>query len=91
VALAATDRKDYAGAAASLRRAVAADPAAFESAVASDRTLSQRVNAAMNVYQNPPRKAVGDADAKFMVAAFEQRQGRPGGRPGGRAVGDRGR
>lgn len=68
----ATDRGDYGGAVTGLRRAVAADPAAFcgASVFTGDRDLAQRVSAAAVVYQNPPRGAVSDADSRFMVAAL---------------------
>jgi hypothetical protein len=80
-ALAATERRDYPGAVSAMRQAVESSPGAFAGSpplAAADPALSQRLGAALAVYGNPPRKAVGEADARFMVAALSGAAGRRG-------------
>lgn len=76
-ALSATARSNFGTAVNALRRAAMNNPDAvvsptgqFAKALAVDQDLAQRARYALNVYTDPPRRVLNEADAKFMVAAL---------------------
>lgn len=77
VAVSAAASSDYSEAIGAMRRAALVNPEALVGAqtrlardIAADPDRAQRVRYALNVFQNPPRRVVSEADAQFMVAAF---------------------
>lgn len=77
VAVTASANSDFSEAIGAMRRAALVNPEALVGSqtrvardIAADPDRAQRVRYALNVFQNPPRRVVSEADAQFMVAAF---------------------